>query len=393
MKKPLALVIVSLAACAPTAVTTAPVEAPVARIPQQPEEVAPPPDAPREAPSEVKGTTLMSEQFSLLVKDKLLTDKAIPYDERVKRMEAALGVKGVPADERFFTGTAWFGLSLRSIVSPISCTKLIVTSSGTTTWTMMQASHADCGLPFAADPKKMYSGPSPKRTVTRLETALGDVGTLSPLSAEQKARSLLGNADYSVNGEDVWAGLGPKGKEAPFTCKGLFVGGRARIEDVPLDKCSLQWPMPGTSYDPGPPIPLADKSVSVSECATKCGAKEMCLVDQRSPYTASTTMYPGGMRATYPDGKAAPMSFTSMCVPIPPTCTTVNDACFFGPPNSPTANGPCPKDDFSGHALLTTPSTHIVCYSRVGKPPLVPPPPPPPLNAPHVVSPLLRNVF
>jgi hypothetical protein len=384
---PALLSCLSLAACVKPAALAAPMEARVAPVTATSELPAPPPDAPRNVEARFPagpGVNLLADQLQAVLREPRIRDPKASFQERVAIAEQSLG-KGEEIHDALYDGFLWRGVSARTMIAPFGCTELIL-SSTRSPWTVRPADHRQCGLPYAADPTKPYSGPAPKRTAFRLEEILSEAGTKAPADAVAHATLRLGAADFSgENGEAMWAGIGPRGKDAPITCRVLHLGAQARIEEAPLASCNLSWPMPGTTFEPGPEVPPIDKNAKLAECTSKCGANEVCMMEQRVPYLASVRREADGDRARFADGRAAKAELVTSCVPVPSTCSPVTASCFFptpapGQPMPPPAawNGPCPAGASTGHAFSTSPSTHIMCYSRIGGPVIRPPPPPPP---------------
>lgn len=369
---------------------TAPVDAPIAPVVPSASAPLPPPDAPREVTNELPagpGVTLLSDQFLVLIRERQVTDRNVPFEQRVALAERSLG-KGEILQDPLFEGVVWRALGARSTIAPFGCQELILSRTGPS-WTMRPADHALCGLPYTiGELTKPFSGPSPKRTAFRLEEVLGEAGVLAPDQAVLRARSKLGLAENHVAAESVWYGIAGRTKDAPISCKALYLGGRPRIEDAPLSSCNLAWPMPGMTFAKSPEVPAIDKTAKLAECSNKCSTAEVCMIDQRVPAMAQVYSEADGSRARYPDGRPVATELVASCVPIPKTCSTLDAACFFPPPQTTpgplpplsAVAGPCPKDAYGGRAFLTTPSTHIMCFSRVGQvyprvPVTVPPPP------------------
>lgn len=373
---------------------SAPMEAHVTPVaPTSSAEPIPPPDAPRDVEARFPagpGVTLLADQFQVVIRDPRVRDRKASFDERVALAEQVLG-KGAAYHEPPFDGFVWYGLGGRTTNAPFGCQELVL-SSTSAPWMLRPTDHRNCGLPYVPDATKPWSGPAPKRSAFRLEEILAEAGAKTPSAAVGWALMKLGAADaHGENGEETWTGLGPRGKDAPITCKRLHLGGRPRIEDAPLSECHLAWPMPGMTFDPGPAVAPLDKSAKLAECSSRCGANELCMIDQRVPYPATMRREPDGERARFPDGRAAKAELVASCLPVPSTCSTANASCFFptpvpGQPMAPPSNGPCPRETYGGRSFQTMPRSHIVCYSRIGGPPLLPPPttiaPPAPVTKP-----------
>lgn len=390
---------VSVIACVKPSVE-APMEAPVASVAASNDLPSPPPDPPRDVQARFPagpGVTLMADQFQAVLREPRIRDLKVSFQERLEIAEKMLG-KGEEYHDAMYDGFIWRGVSARTMIAPFGCSEFILSSSKSA-WTQRPADHRSCGLPYAVDASKPYRGPAPKRTAYRLEEILGEAGTKAPAAAVGYALMKLGAADlHGEGGEEMWAGIAGRGKDAPITCRVLHLGQRPRIEEAPLASCNLSWPMPGMTFESGPDIPPLDKEAKLAECKTKCGSNEVCMLDQRVPYMASVRREADGERARYSDGRAVKAELVTSCVPVPSTCSTVNASCFFPSPvpgqpmPSPAQwNGPCPAGVSMGHAWQTNPSTHILCFSRIGgpvmptppmAPTLVPPPPPPPTLVP-----------
>jgi hypothetical protein len=366
-------------------VVMAPIEAPIAATPTVAID-SPPPDPPRPNLFPAgPGVTHTFEQLNAIIRDRRVTDKNVPWNERVALVEAAFG-PGEPFFDMQFEGMVWRGVSGRGSNAPFGCSELIISHKDNgATWIQRSADHRLCGLPYATDETKPYVGHAPRQTVSRLEEVLGEAGALAPERAAAHARARLGPPELTSGGEEVWYGIGPRDKSAPITCNALHLGSRPRVDQATLTDCSLAWPMPGMSFEPGPTDPPLSKEATLASC--NCSSSQVCMLDQRVPYMALMRTEADGLRARYPDGRSAKAELVASCVAIPPTCTTLSASCFFPSTFTPApANGnplaamagPCPSRTYTGRAFQTVPTNHILCFSRIGGPSVLAPPPPPP---------------
>ncbi|MBX3234375.1 MAG: hypothetical protein KIT84_38115 [Labilithrix sp.] len=356
-----------LAACA--AKSPPPAEATVAAVPPQAAEPIPPADAPRADRFPAgPGVTLVHDQLTAVFQDRTLFDPKVSHEVRLAGVRKALGVQGETRKYSQGEAVAFAAIGPKWLYGPWGCNELVLRLGVIATWSLGPANMRVCGLPYAEDHTKTYVGPGPLRTVLRLEQMRAEIGDGTGAAAQAIAKAKLGRADAEEGGDAIWTAIGARDADAPVTCWLLRVGAKSEVTKAPLETCGLAWgPPPAARFDAGPPVPFFDKPAALAECAAKCSAKEMCLLEQRVPAGATLRDDPDGPRARYPDGYPARAELVARCTPVPATCAKPDAACFFGKPPAMTS-GPCPADrPGGGHSFLTTPSPHITCFVRVGE--------------------------
>lgn len=333
----------------------------------------PPPDESQELPAG-RGVALYAEQLVELVQDPRMRDPKASHESRLAMVTAVLG-PGEEIDEDHFDGyrergQRWRALAARGMFLPFGCRELVVARNHAFIYTR-DADHRACGLPYVEDPSKPYPSKAPHHTKYLLDQVLAEVVSLDPDVALARAEQRLRKPDGEDHGEKVWNAIGGAGKHAPITCHSLRVGGRARIEEVPLRACDLQWPMPGMTFDVRAEIPPLDKRGLLAECTKKCAAaNELCMMDERLPSGGTLHYERDGQRVRFLDGKPLEGELRTSCVPVPATCAKADTACFWPrsavTPAAQPSPGPCPKDGHTGHGIANTTPPYIICHSRFG---------------------------
>lgn len=308
-------------------------------------------DVPRSEPPNPRarlagpGTTLDIDELRAVAADARIRDQDVPYGERVELAQQRLGVSGEPMRDPVGEGTRFVGIGGANHRGPWSCYELLVLrpSGPGTGWLLRQADHPRCGLPYLTAPPSSERPNEPSLTVTKLReaAAVGHVADLlGPPSREQPVKT--------------WFAIGPRGREAPITCHALTLrGAEPFVNEVPLTDCGYFWPPPPEDFDPGA-VPVIDRAAARAECATRCGANEVCVVHQHVPEGARIRDDADGPRAHLLDGKPVPVEITTSCTTTPPP---------------KTALGPCSKEAFLAyHYEANERPPYAVCSSRAGPP-------------------------
>jgi hypothetical protein len=313
-----------------------------------------------------RGVTSTSDELYDVLQTGGVRSMSVGYDERLAAARRLLGVAGDDVDG----GVAFRAVSARTVVAPYGCQELVIMRSSPPL--LRPTDHKHCGLPYAADPAVAYTGPGPRRTVTRLKKLLAEITGLSSIDARDAARRKLGAADHVEGLESEWIAIGARGDDAPVTCHVLRIGANTRIEQRALAHCGLTWPAPLVMFDPGPQVEPVSEAPYLDECTKKCSTREICLLDRRTPAQASLVTTKGQLSAHWMDGRPAQIELSASCAPIPASCARVDASCFFPQPTPavrlqppPLAPGPCPPPTFSGYSFLSSPMPHITCFSRV----------------------------
>jgi hypothetical protein len=332
-----------------------------------------PPDAPRERFPAGRGVGLLIDDLRAMMANTTFSDRKVTYEDRLTLARKALGEQGTPVKDEVVDGTSFVGLGPRGAAGPYSCQELVVSRNSPLTGLIRATDMARCGLPYMEDPTKPYHGPGPSATRRELQRLSITLANTDPLTAEQEIRKQLGAPDHKESPQQ-WIGIGPPGKDGPFTCHVLQLGTKLELFEAPFERCGFIWPPPPSRFERGPDLPPLDTPQIIADCNQKCSTTEICMLDQRVAMgSANRHDADGKLRSTYPDGRPAKNSITPSCIPVPATCTKLEASCFFGIPSPisalPKPNlGPCPATDHpDGHSFQGRPKPHIECYSRSDK--------------------------
>ncbi len=345
--------------------------------------IAPPVDEPLPGGSEPasvdprfpagRGTTLVIDQLVDLQKDAVVRDMKAPLATRIAKAREMVGEQGETLPDG---SLAFRAVSPRNFLGPFGCSEYILSEKKPAA--LRPADYRHCGLPYAEDPTTATpSSVGARHTIVKLKEVLAILGGLGPQEAKDKAKSKLFMADQGDGDDLVWLGIGPRDDEAPITCHGLKAGSSTkppRIEKLPLAACSIAWPPPRERFERGPDIPPTAITPVVEGCVSRCGSKEICVVERISGQNVSIVMDdPDTVRGRYPDGRPAPVKLNTSCATIPSSCNPVTTSCFFtqvaytpGVPPPPRDPGPCKPDTYMGHSFTKTKSgsPYIMCFER-----------------------------
>ncbi len=332
---PLALVIVPLVHCAPAAPPAqstfvlgdaAPPRVAVVTTPAQPG------DRHGERFPGGPGTTLVDDALNDALRDATIRDGRQPQAARIAAAQKLFGVEG-SAD-----GGDWVfrAVAARTILGPYGCRELRIKPTYTS---VGPTDHRGCGLPYLSQTgTDWHPGAGPRWTVARLRRVASELATRPDATKE------LSRPDVESATERAWYGIGARDEDGPVTCWVLRVGATtnaAQVSQVGLATCDIAWPPPASAFERGAepaPVAIQDKR----DACNACDPAGLCLIDETTPKDAQPREADGKLRATYLDGRPAPVTASQTCIARPAGWAPVPMG----------MNGVCPSPGYHGLSVV-----------------------------------------